>query len=518
MKKQTIKSGRDKIIFIINRWGVILFLLTVFIFNSNFAVAQSPNPCYSCQPNIGATTESGYINPELDKKFPSPIIIPPDDTLVNPNMQQCRAVVALDTPGVAQPSFCPIPIKTITNNAPPYYSVGTTVVQWKFTNIYKKSTVVNQNVIVVNNLLANINSTNPACYGLNNGSSTIIPSGGTQPYSYLWSNGQTSQNANGLASGSYNVTVTDNNGCVASQSITLTEPPQLIVIATANSNVSTCGGSDGSASAQVSGGTNPVQILWSNNQSGPLAVNLQSGTYTAIATDLQGCSSSDTALITQGISEICNNNIDDNCNGFIDEGCSVTLNLKVLFEGFYLSNGIMNAVIDPLTYPNLCDTVTVELHNPTSPYQLAVNDKKTIDINGNGQFSFPASVFNQSYYIVIKHRNTLETWSSNTVLFNNPVTNYDFSVSANMAYGNNQSNLGDGKFAVWSGDISDALLGLGFQDGIVESSDYSDMESAVYYTLLGYKIEDLTGDGIVESSDYGLMETNLYYTIVSMHP
>jgi hypothetical protein len=53
---------------------------------------------------------------------------------------------------------------------------------------------------------------------------------------------------------------------------------------------------------------------------------------------------------------------------------------------------------------------------------------------------------------------------------------------------------------------------------VIESQDYSDMENAVYYTYLGYRVEDITGDGVVESADYSLEENNVYYTIVCMQP
>ena len=83
---------------------------------------------------------------------------------------------------------------------------------------------------------------------------------------------------------------------------------------------------------------------------------------------------------------------------------------------------------------------------------------------------------------------------------------------------NNLSDLGDGRFALYSGDISDANLGVGFQDGVIESQDYGDLENAVTISLLGYKPEDITGDNIVESGDYGLIETNVYYTRTLIRP
>ncbi len=86
----------------------------------------------------------------------------------------------------------------------------------------------------------------------------------------------------------------------------------------------------------------------------------------------------------------------------------------------------MIAVVDQMNYPNLCDTIVVELHNGLSPYDLVHSVKNTIDINGNGQFIFPGDVLIHSYYIVVRHRNSIETWSKTPVLFNGSVVNFDF--------------------------------------------------------------------------------------------
>ena len=123
-----------------------------------------------------------------------------------------------------------------------------------------------------------------------------------------------------------------------------------------------------------------------------------------------------------------------------------------------------------------------------------------------------------SYYIKLNHRNSIETWSAAPVM-TSAITTYDFSTAASQAYGNNMSDLGDGNWAIFSGDISDATSAtVGVQDGIIESQDYGDMENAVYQTLLGYVVQDITGDGLVESADYGLMENNVYYTRIVLHP
>jgi hypothetical protein len=197
---------------------------------------------------------------------------------------------------------------------------------------------------------------------------------------------------------------------------------------------------------------------------------------------------------------------------------TTTLNLKAFIEGYYYGGGNMRAVYDSIYYPTVCDFVTVELHPVNSPGLIAYSTTNSLDLYGNGSFDFPGNVQGNSYYIAVHHRNALETWSANPVLFSSATVNYNFTNSITKAYGNNLSDLGDGNFAFFSGYISDVFYGVGTQDGVIESQDYADMENAVYWTYLGYAVEDITGDGVVESADYSLMENNLYYTRVVHKP
>ena len=86
----------------------------------------------------------------------------------------------------------------------------------------------------------------------------------------------------------------------------------------------------------------------------------------------------------------------------------------------------MNPVLDPGNHPTLCDSVTVELHDAGTPGPVAYRVKSTINVDGNGIFLFPAAVNGHSYYIVVRNRNALETWSKNTFLFNLPDVSFDF--------------------------------------------------------------------------------------------
>ena len=103
----------------------------------------------------------------------------------------------------------------------------------------------------------------------------------------------------------------------------------------------------------------------------------------------------------------------------------VTLNLKLFLQACYIANGLMTAVADPIGHPAVCDTIVVELHQPVAPYNLVATVKNTINTNGNGSFLF-SSLPLSSYYIVVTHRNTMETWSKNPVPFNSSSVSFDF--------------------------------------------------------------------------------------------
>ena len=197
----------------------------------------------------------------------------------------------------------------------------------------------------------------------------------------------------------------------------------------------------------------------------------------------------------------------------------ISVNLKALLEGFYIGSGLMNASIDPVSFPDFCDTLFLQLAAGTSPYATLYSDTAILLVNGKAQFRFLRNIIGNSYFLVLHHRNSIESWSANAITIT-PNMFYDFSTNANKVFGNNQSLTADGLFyALYGGDISDAGSGLvGFQDGIVESQDYGDMENAVTEIKLGYVPEDVTGDGVVESADYGLMENNVFFIISVIRP
>jgi hypothetical protein len=183
--------------------------------------------------------------------------------------------------------------------------------------------------------------------------------------------------------------------------------------------------------------------------------------------------------------------------------------MKAFIEGFYLGSDSMRATLDTVLYPGMCDTVMVELHADTNPDNSVYRVTGTLDVHGDGNFSFPGSLAGKNYYLVIRHRNALETWSANAMTLVNNLS-YDFTDAVTKAYGNNMNDLGDGKFGLWSGDVT--------QDGAIESADFSEMENALQQFIFYYHTDDLTGDNSVESADYSLLGNNLQLFIFIARP
>jgi large repetitive protein len=159
-------------------------------------------------------------------------------------------------------------------------------------------------------------TSNVTCTGANNGSSTVsMGAGSTPPYGYSWNpSNQTTATANNLAPGSYVVTVTDGNGCIATASTVITEPA-IITNAFTNVNVTCNGGNNGSSTANPAGGTAPYSYFWSVGQSSQIATGLNAGTYTCVITDANNCTKTVTTTITEPAAMVLTpGHTDANCN------------------------------------------------------------------------------------------------------------------------------------------------------------------------------------------------------------
>ncbi len=135
--------------------------------------------------------------------------------------------------------------------------------------------------------------TDPVCFGTNTGTASASAAGGTPGYTYSWSpTGQTNANATGLGLGIYTVTITDNNGCIVSTLVQLTQQPTP-VIANISPDVSICPGASTTRTITASGGTPGYTYLWMPPVATTASIYVSPSattTYTAEVTDANGCS------------------------------------------------------------------------------------------------------------------------------------------------------------------------------------------------------------------------------------
>lgn len=189
--------------------------------------------------------------------------------------------------------------------------------------------------------------------------------------------------------------------------------------------------------------------------------------------------------------------------------CNSTLNLTCLIQGYWDGTSMLPVLANQFepTTPTACDSIDVELRDGTT-YALAQSVRTVLQQNGTATCIFPP--VSGSYYIVIKHRNAIQTWSANPVVFGATPVTYDFTTTANKAYGDNQKEVSPGVFALYSGDV--------VVDENMDLLDINAVEADITAFGSGYLPTDINGDGNVDLLDSPPAEDNISSFIFSNHP
>ena len=134
------------------------------------------------------------------------------------------------------------------------------------------------------------------CYGDSSGQASITAINGSPPISYAWSHGPTSNNLTNLSAGTYQVSVSDSEGCEETQEISIGQP-QILNLSLSGTNPSTPGATDGAINAIAIGGTPPFTYTWNNGSTALSTTNLAAGYYCLTITDANGCTAADELVL-----------------------------------------------------------------------------------------------------------------------------------------------------------------------------------------------------------------------------
>jgi len=220
-------------------------------------------------------------------------------------------------------------------------------------------------------------TTTSSCDGSNSGTATANATGGWAPYTYLWSNGETTKTISNLAPGTYTVTVTDMDLAFSSASGTISGNMNLEM----NASFSTCDlSSDGTATVTItSGGVGPYTYLWSDGQTFVVAYNLAAGNYSVTVTDANGCTSVGNVTVENGPESIwlmpTSTDADcGQCNGTADPHAM----LGIAPYTYLWSNGQTGAIATDLCAGTYTVTVTD---------QSGCANSAEVTVNGNSNLT-----------------------------------------------------------------------------------------------------------------------------------
>lgn len=328
-------TGATTSVITVNPTVTSTFTVTVRDANGCTAVAQTPvailpaptpaisgntNACVGAEASLSALGGSTYLwsNGATSEAITIIINTSTTFTVTATNANGCTATATRSIQADAKPEVSVLgPNALCSGQSAPLTAIGGDTYAWSTgsttalvnvspsttttytvtaTNAAGCTTVFSRTVDV--NPLPSLNLTpaNAAC-GQNNGSASVIASGGSGAYQYAWSTGATSANLSGVAAGAYTVTVRDANGCssVGSTNIGNADGPT----ANAGADNAVCAGGSVILNAFANGGTPPYRYQWNTGAvSDAIPVTpATTTTYTVTVTDGANCTSVDAVTI-----------------------------------------------------------------------------------------------------------------------------------------------------------------------------------------------------------------------------
>ena len=198
----------------------------------------------------------------------------------------------------------------------------------------------------------------------------------------------------------------------------------------------------------------------------------------------------------------------------IPVGGSKTLNLVIFEQGLYAGSGTMHQANDengPHWPAGVADHITVELHSASSYSTIAYTASDIpLSTTGIATVTVPSS-YSGSYYITVKHRNSIQAVSATAKSFSGSSVTQSFEAASDVFGGNVVLMAGPGThYAMYGGDVN--------QDGIVDGSDFAPVDNLAAQASSGYLPEDVNGDGLIDGSDFLIIDNNASQAIGAVTP
>ncbi|HRW70591.1 dockerin type I domain-containing protein, partial [Lentimicrobium sp.] len=197
---------------------------------------------------------------------------------------------------------------------------------------------------------------------------------------------------------------------------------------------------------------------------------------------------------------------------YTPEPSDKTLTVEVFLEGLYNGSNTMRQAFDengPHFGPGIADQIVIELHNASGYGNIAYTSPPVnLGTNGQAVITVPGA-FSGSYYITIRHRNSLATTTAAPVSFSN--SNVELNLDhPTKAFGGNLLMMIDGKYVIYGGDVN--------QDGSVDTADMTPVDNDASAFATGYLATDVNGDGTIDTGDMTIIDNNAAAFVSSITP
>lgn len=288
------------------------------------------------------------------------------------------------------------------------------------------------------------NYQNLTCYNNSSGGITVTPNGGTQPYSYLWSNGATLNTLTSLSATNYTVTVTDQMGCTLIHALSLSQPSAITINKTIT-NVVCYNDCNGKITSSITGGTSPFTYLWNTGETTSIIDSLCPGLYNITVTDFNNCNAVQNNITVANHADMVitmPSSLSD-CNGSCNGVASVTSVLNAYTPITYnWSNGSTGASQDSLCAGNYTVTI-IDYKGCTKTATKTINATTGTVILSN--------TINDSVSCVTGCSGAISATASGGI---NPYT-YHLGTISNTT--GNFNNICPGNYSVWAADSNNCV-------------------------------------------------------------